>query len=125
MKTTKIGLLSVAALLGVSAFVGVALADEVYTYVDVNGNLQTEVADGPFEAIADAEDIAPHSGVILTSELGDDDVMLGNGQEVYGYVDIYGNLQTELASTPQEALLEADNKMPHTGVILMSEFSDL
>lgn len=100
---------------------------ETYLYVDTSGELQTETAATPTEAIIEASDRAPHSGVMLvgaavttpttqtTPELYDSDA------EVYAYVAIDGDLELQVAQTPQQAIIFADDRAPHSGVIVVGE----
>ena len=107
------------AVIALVAFAGlglVAFADEVYWYVDVNGNLRTEVADNPTQAIATAENIHPNSGVMLTSAQVAG-ASISTGDNTYWYVDVNGNLRTEVAASPSAAIAGAENIHPNSGVV--------
>lgn len=96
--------------------------ENAYLYVDIYGNLQTEVAKTPTEAIIDAENRTEHSGVVIVDQTPDtSDTLSDNEEETYAYIDIYGNLRTEVAETPTKAIIEAENRAEHSGVVLVSE----
>lgn len=117
--------LIIAALMLAGLGAGAALAqEELYLYVATDGDLQPEVAETPAEAIATADDIALHSGVILAEQaaaaiplvtLADADF------ETYLYVDVHGGIQTEDAATPAQAMNQAEDRDPNSGVMLIEE----
>ncbi len=109
-----------------SSNVAFAEGENTYMYVNTSGNVMTEVATNPAEALREAENIAPHSGVILIDNNPSvAAVAVDNQDEMYGYVDINGNLQTEVAETPREAINEAERIAPHSGVILIKATSTI
>lgn len=135
MKTKKLfgtfALFMAAFTLGATSF-----AEEVYLYVDTFGEVQTEVADNPTEAILEAENIDENSGVMeVTSQtelttgtnvtLDEETYTVSSAydpsSEVYAYVDVNGNIQTEVAGTPTEAIVEADARAYDSGVMVISE----
>jgi len=114
------------ALLTAVALSGVAFADTVYLYVDNTGSLRSQVADTPMQAIAEAENRDPHSGVIPAANMtGDANLAIGGGGffsddstlKEYLYVDIYGSLRSEFAHTPSQAIAQAELRATHSGVI--------
>ncbi|MDP3880698.1 MAG: hypothetical protein Q8Q32_00760 [bacterium] len=114
------------------ALASVAMA-ATYQYVDVNGNLLTIVADNPTEAINNAPNRAPSSGVVLVSSASlSSGTVLGvstltatvtSGTELYAYVDVSGNVRTVVASSAAEALVIAPNRAPNSGVVLVGQAS--
>lgn len=52
-------------------------------------------------------------------------VPLVHADTAYEYVDIYGNIRTEVASTPTEAINQAELRDPDSGVMLVEENADL
>lgn len=115
------------------AFVSAVNAQQLYMYVDTQGELQTETAETPTEAIVDADNRMHDSGVMLLGTGGAVDFeepytdagdVLGaydTDNEVYLYVDAYGNLQSEVAGTPVDAINEADNRKYDSGVMVVTE----
>ena len=105
------------------------LADTTYLYVNTTGEVKTVMADNADEALMNATDRDPNSGVMLarqyenpvpnttTATNGDDDEYL--------YVDEDGNLAAEDADTPAEAINEADDIKYNSGVIDADQYEDL
>lgn len=126
MKTNILGLSILSlAIVGLSAIpFSPAYADEeeTYLYVNQSGELKIEVADNPGEAILEAENRAPHSGVMLYSTTYvESQTHLDDEEKVYGYIDVNGVFRTEVAESAHEAILEAEAISEHSGVIIVSE----
>jgi hypothetical protein len=111
-------------------------ADTTYYYVNADGELRAEVADSPQQAIAQAENIKDNSGVIEADELDEemsdnmdsmDDMNadMDSESDSFLYVDEDGNLESEDADTPAEALSEADDIKDNSGVIDEEDFNEL
>ncbi len=91
-----------------------------YEYVNTNGNLETVVANDPSQALVTAPDIAPTSGVMLTS---DPPATISSDPTAYDYVNTSGSLESEVASSPIQALEQPTDKAPTSGVILQADMS--
>ncbi|MBA3733175.1 hypothetical protein H0W91_02235 [Patescibacteria group bacterium] len=126
MKSTTIRTIALVALLSFAPSIFAA----TYQYVDTSGNMKTIIADNPQMALANAVNIAPHSGVISTTIVSSTPVtvvvtpttttavVLGIcNSNIYNYVDTSGTLQSVTASSASVALSNAINIAPHSGVI--------
>jgi len=95
-----------------------------YQYIDSGGRLQSTQANSSNEALATANNIALHSGVVLVSVEG-----IGGNYEptttnttgnFYQFVDKNGNVQSVNAMNSSVALATAPNIALHSGVILVT-----
>lgn len=117
-----INILIITAIILGTASMAYAEDENTYLYISNTGEQMTEVADNPQEAILEAENRDPNSGVLLIDVTPDIlDTMADDEEEAYMYVDIYGNFRQEVAETPTEAILEAEGRDPNSGVILQTE----
>ena len=116
-------ILMVALILGLGTVsaqtVQAADTEQEYLYVDVNGVLQVEVADSAAEALAQAENKHPHSGVMPVSANLVASAAVDEQEDSYWYVDTSGQLRVEVADSAEEALMHATDKHPHSGVVLI------
>lgn len=101
---------------------------QTYQYVTSDSDLQLVVADTPSEAITQAPQRDPHSGVMEVSIGGEGNAFAPivessfvADMEVYAYVTVANAIGTVLASNPMEAIVTADNRMSNSGVILVAE----
>lgn len=112
--------------------IGLVLAqEEVYFYVNETGQLETEVAATPTEAINTPSDIKHNSGVILAEEYYDllaasdpfdsDTNNTADGENLYAYIATDGDMEYIAADTPTEAINGADNIKYNSGVQLVNE----
>ena len=107
---TKAIALSVA--LPSATFAFVASAQE-YTYVDTASNLRVEEANGPMQAIAQAEDIHPRSGVVE----GRLDANTTSDGETYLYINTEGELRSTVSTDPMIVINTAEDIHPRSGVV--------
>jgi hypothetical protein len=98
-----------------------------YHYVTTGGDVASVEADSASQALATAPNIHPNSGVAIDLgfiEVGMDvDVppSTSGGGLYYAYVDANGTVRTVAASNPSEALLNASNLHPQSGVAVMTD----
>ena len=86
-----------------------------YLYVNTSGAIQTVTADNPNQALALAQNIDPHSGVMLQSGTIDSSGTLS----MYEYVNVNGTLSVVRANNPSQALALATDIAPHSGVMIV------
>jgi len=94
-----------------------------YQYVNTAGNIQSVEADSTSQALAEATNIAPNSGVMLY--VGLTTVVVNNPDNTvstvpymtYQYINTVGQVQTITASTADQAFAIAINIALHSGVI--------
>jgi hypothetical protein len=105
------------------------LADTTYLYVTTSGEVKTVQADNADEAMMNATDRDPNSGVMAATQYEDPVPTTTNttasDEDEYLYVDEDGNIAAEDAATPMEAITEADDIMDNSGVIAADEYEDL
>jgi hypothetical protein len=103
-----------------------------YLYVDSGGRLQSMQANSSTEALATAPNIKFNSGVMLVSA-GEFIGGIGGSFEspvnlsgtFYQFVDVNGNIQSINAGSSAEALANAVNIAPNSGVILVTSSTSL
>jgi len=119
--------LSLFALVATLVLPAVSLA-ATYHYVDTSGTVRSVEATSATDAMNNAVNMAPHSGVALDQGVldsgdkvtGGGTMSTGNSTPVanqYHYVDVTGTVRNITASSPAQALALAVNKDPHSGVI--------
>jgi hypothetical protein len=100
---------------------GLAFA-QTYAYINQDGELRVEEANTPAEAIRDAYRRAPNSGVMEISEKNATSIVPADvDTETYAYVSTSGALKIQVAETPQEAIADAPDRAPDSGVMLISK----
>lgn len=102
-------------------------AQEAYQYINTSGELQTIVAETPTQAIANAYNIAPTSGVLLVGGIGGGDPVTTPTYSGYFYqfVNTSGNIGSVYASSPEAAINTATNIAQHSGVIYVNSATSL
>lgn len=94
-----------------------------YNYVDVSGNVQTVVAGSASEAMADATNIHPRSGVAIASgafvDVGGsaEAPVVSGGTMTYQYVNTSGEIVDVEAMNALQAFDRAVNIAPRSGVM--------
>lgn len=95
---------------------------QTYAYINQDGQLRVEEANTPEEAIRDAYRRAPHSGVMEISGARAAGVVRADvDTETYAYVSTSGELKTQVAETPEEAIADAPDRAPNSGVMLIAK----
>lgn len=104
--------------LGLTSFVNA----NTYNFIDTSGQIQSIVANTPEDAIRDAYQRGATSGVILVDHTNDavnnNNVVVGQGNNLYQFIDTSGQLKSVRANSAQEALRTAYQLGVHSGVIL-------
>lgn len=107
----------------VGAFVALTVHAQEYLYVDTTGELEAQVALGPYNVINSADDIAVHSGVIMANMnpvlATEADVWVDSSMNTYKYVDTNGTVRTVRADSAADALVKATDRDPNSGVLLV------
>ena len=107
---------------GLVAIPSALILAQPYGYVKTEGDVEVEGAHDPTEAIVTAEDRAPTSGVVeLTETEAAALATVDADTEVYAYVTTSGELGIQTAETPDEAIVHAEERTPHSGVMLVME----
>lgn len=111
----------------------VASYANTYQYVDSVGQLQSTQANSPGQAIATANNIGLHSGVMLVGVdgiggIGGNDApptTTNTEGSFYQFVDANNNIQSMNAISPEVALATAYNIGLHSGVVLVTNSTAL
>jgi hypothetical protein len=127
MKNTMIlGLMVMLAALSTFSFNASAAT---YQYVDTSGNLQRVEAVSASQALMIAPNIGIRSGVMLYSGLptvityvSNDNLISNVSYVTYQYVNTLGQVQSVIASTPEQAFSLATNIAPRSGVMRVGAY---
>lgn len=121
-KNIVLGLLIMTALtLGVTDLVRA----NTYQFINTSGELKSFTANSSDEALRTAYQLAVHSGVRLVSDnnvnndfvVDNNNVVYGQGSNLYQYINTSGELSTVRANTPEEAIRTAYQLGAHSGVM--------
>lgn len=99
-----------------------SLFAQTYQYVDTSGNVRVETATSAEVAIATAPNRASDSGVMeVTDHEAVAVVEKDRDSEAYAYVMANGEISVQVAETPNEAIVEAEDRKYDSGVMMVAK----